>query len=87
MYPATKSAMKGKLRLLYECFPMSFIVEQAGGRACDGLRRILDIDPKELHERSAIFMGSKSMVERIEDYVRQSKATEVIPSSSSTVPV
>ncbi|MGH7792619.1 MAG: class 1 fructose-bisphosphatase, partial [Thermodesulfobacteriota bacterium] len=49
IYPATKDTPRGKLRLLYECNPMSFIVEQAGGRATDGFRRILDIEPEELH--------------------------------------
>src|SRR4030095_10537323 len=68
MYPSTKSAPQGKLRLLYECFPMAFIVEQAGGKASDGYRRILDIEPTELHQRGPIFMGSKTMVDKVEDY-------------------
>lgn len=85
MYPATKSAAKGKLRLLYECFPMSFIVEQAGGKAVEGHRRLLDIEPTELHQRSPIFMGSKNMVEKVEEYMRQSKVNEVVPSPSMSV--
>ena len=87
MYPATKSASKGKLRLLYECFPMSFIVEQAGGRAIDGTRRILDIEPHELHQRSPIFLGSRSMVDKVEECVRQSKMADAIPASTVTVTV
>jgi len=63
MYPANKSAPKGKLRLLYECNPMAHLVEQAGGLATDGKQRILDIQPTSLHERSPIFIGSKDDVE------------------------
>ncbi|MFN8288311.1 MAG: class 1 fructose-bisphosphatase [Chitinophagales bacterium] len=64
LYPANKGETKGKLRLLYECIPMSFIVEQAGGSASNGYQRILDIQPTELHERTAIFIGSKNLVEK-----------------------
>jgi fructose-1,6-bisphosphatase I len=66
MYPTTSSSPHGKLRLLYECNPMAFIVEQAGGVASDGFRRILDIEPTELHERVAIFIGSEQMVRMVE---------------------
>jgi len=62
MYPATKDAPNGKLRLLYECNPMSFIMEQAGGVSSDGKIPILDIEPKSIHERSPIFLGSKDDV-------------------------
>ncbi|MHA4893764.1 class 1 fructose-bisphosphatase [Pedobacter sp. PWIIR3] len=62
IYPTTASSPNGKLRLLYECNPMAFIIEQAGGRATDGHQRILDIDPYELHQRCSIFIGSKQMV-------------------------
>ncbi len=72
LYPATHDAPQGKLRLLYECNPMSFIVEQAGGRSTDGHRRILDIDPKELHQRSPILIGSEEMVLKIEEYIKNS---------------
>ncbi len=64
LYPANKGETKGKLRLLYECIPMGFIVEQAGGLASNGYQRILDIQPTELHERTAIFIGSKNLVEK-----------------------
>jgi len=57
-YPGDKKSPKGKLRLLYECNPIAFLVEQAGGRASDGLQRILDIKAKKLHERSPFFCGS-----------------------------
>ena len=52
--------------MLYECNPMAFIMEQAGGKASDGHKRILDIQPKNIHERSPIFMGSKEDVEDVE---------------------
>lgn len=71
LYPATTDAPKGKLRLLYECNPMSFIVEQAGGRATDGFRRILDIKPEELHQRTPIFIGSKELVLKLEEFMRE----------------
>ena len=67
IYPVTASAPKGKLRLVYECNPMAFIVEQAGGKASNGYDRILDLDVNELHQRSAIFIGSESMVHKAEE--------------------
>lgn len=70
IYPANKGEKKGKLRLLYECIPMSYIVEKAGGRATDGYQRILDIQPAELHERTAIFIGSKKLVEKAEEFLK-----------------
>ncbi len=62
MYPTSSKAPQGKLRLLYENNPMAFLAEQAGGKASDGYRRILEIKPKELHQRAPIFVGSKNMV-------------------------
>ena len=70
IYPANKGEKKGKLRLLYECIPMGFVTEQAGGKATDGYQRILDIQPHELHERTAIFIGSKQMVEKAEAFLK-----------------
>ncbi|ACU05168.1 class 1 fructose-bisphosphatase [Pedobacter heparinus] len=67
IYPTTSSSPNGKLRLLYECNPMAFIVEQAGGVASDGFNRILDIEPTELHQRTSIFIGSPAMVKVAED--------------------
>ena len=66
MYPSTASAPKGKLRLLYECNPMAFLVEQAGGKATDGKNRILDIKPTEIHQRVPFFCGNTDMVEDVE---------------------
>jgi fructose-1,6-bisphosphatase I len=69
MYPATTAAPNGKLRLLYECNPLSFIVEQAGGRATNGTQRILELEATELHQRTPIFMGSPNMVNRVEEII------------------
>jgi len=65
MYPATADAPNGKLRVLYECMPMAFIIEQAGGLASNGSMPILDMVPRKLHERSPIFLGSKEDVEEV----------------------
>ena len=62
-YPANRRSPEGKLRLLYECNPLSFIVEQAGGAAFSGKQRLLDVVPTELHERSPVFIGSRKDVE------------------------
>jgi fructose-1,6-bisphosphatase I len=65
MYPSTKKDPNGKLRLLYECNPLAFIVEQAGGRAHNGYQRILDIVPTSLHQRAPLVLGSGKMVEKL----------------------
>ena len=62
-YPANTKAPRGKLRLLYECNPLAFIVEQAGGAASNGRIRTLDIAPDELHERAPLYIGSRKEVE------------------------
>jgi fructose-1,6-bisphosphatase I len=62
LYPQTAVSPQGKLRLLYECNPMAFIIEQAGGLATDGQQRILDIEPKALHQRTPFYAGSQKMV-------------------------
>jgi fructose-1,6-bisphosphatase I len=69
MYPQTGSSPKGKLRLLYECAPLAFIVEQAGGMAIDGDNRILDIVPENLHQRSPLLIGSSDMVRKAKKYL------------------
>jgi fructose-1,6-bisphosphatase I len=63
LYPDSKKAPNGKLRLLYECNPMALLMEQAGGMATDGQRRILDLKPKELHQRVPLLIGSKHEVQ------------------------
>ena len=72
MYPrdARPGYTPGRLRLMYEGNPMAFLIEQAGGAATNGQQRILDIKPKKLHERVAVFLGSKSEVERVTNYHR-----------------
>jgi len=73
MYPADQKAKKGKLRLLYEVAPMSFIMEQAGGKASTGTQRVLDIQPTEIHERCPVFLGSAAAVAAVEKlYAAQS---------------
>ncbi|AOR62563.1 class 1 fructose-bisphosphatase [Pectobacterium wasabiae] len=71
LYPSTASYPKGKLRLLYECNPMAFLAEQAGGKASDGKNRILDIMPEKLHQRSPFFVGTESMVDDVERFIRE----------------
>jgi fructose-1,6-bisphosphatase I len=66
IYPATSNTPKGKLRLVYECNPMAFIIEQAGGSASDGFNRILEKEVDSIHQRSAIFIGSSKMVLKAE---------------------
>eukprot|EP00897_Mesotaenium_endlicherianum_P005656 jgi/Mesen1/5118/ME000255S04088 len=66
--PDTKNA-NGKLRLLYECAPMSYLAEQAGGRGSDGHRRVLDIVPHQVHQRVPLFIGSSEEVEKLERYL------------------
>jgi fructose-1,6-bisphosphatase I len=68
MYPGTTDKPNGKLRLLYECNPFAFITEVAGGKATNGIQRILDIQPTELHQRSPLFIGSKGMMEELESW-------------------
>ncbi|QTF07015.1 class 1 fructose-bisphosphatase [Brenneria izadpanahii] len=71
LYPSTASYPKGKLRLLYECNPMAFLAEQAGGKASDGKNRILDITPEKLHQRSPFFVGMESMVNDVERFISE----------------
>lgn len=72
-YPPDSKNKDGKLRLLYECFPMAFIMEAAGGMATDGKRRILDIQPEHIHQRVPIHMGSVEDVKEIERFLRDWK--------------
>ena len=71
IYPSTTKNKSGKLRMQYECNPLAFIVEQAGGKATDGHRRIMEIVPTDLHQRSPLFIGSKNMVEKVEALIKQ----------------
>jgi fructose-1,6-bisphosphatase I len=69
MYPADSRNPSGKLRLQYECNPMSFIVEQAGGRATNGKKRIMEIQPEKLHQRVPVFIGSEEDVRMVEKFM------------------
>ncbi len=69
MYPADSRHPNGKLRLLYECNPMSFIVEAAGGRASNGKKRILELLPEKLHQRTPVFVGSEHDVLKVEEFM------------------
>jgi fructose-1,6-bisphosphatase I len=68
MYPRDAKHKDGRLRLMYEANPMAFIVEQAGGAATDGRKRILDIQPERLHQRIGVILGSKNEVDRVTRY-------------------
>ena len=75
MYPSDSRNPKGKLRLQYECNPMAFIVEQAGGRASDGKTRIMEVQPEKLHERCPIFIGSEEDVKMVEKFMAEAEVT------------
>lgn len=74
LYPATFDNPNGKLRLLYEANALAFIIEQSGGKASDGINRILDIVPETLHQRTPLLIGSKSMVEGAEQMIQFHKS-------------
>lgn len=67
IYPPTAKSPNGKLRLMYECNPMAFIMEQAGGKATTGTQRILEVTPEQLHQRVPLFVGSENMVNKAEE--------------------
>ncbi|KAL1453578.1 hypothetical protein WDU94_009909 [Cyamophila willieti] len=71
MYPATKDAPKGKLRLMYEGNPMAYIVREAGGIASNGEQDILDIQPTGIHQRSPIFLGSSDDVGELLEIIKK----------------
>jgi len=70
-YPAEKKKPDGKIRLLYEAGPLAYLMEQAGGYASDGRGPIMDIEPEHLHQRTPIFMGNRSLVQKAEQYLSQ----------------
>jgi len=75
MYPSDSRNPNGKLRLMYECNPMAFIVEQAGGRATNGKQRIMEITPEKLHQRVPIFIGSEDDVRMVEKFMAEVEVT------------
>ena len=70
IYPETNSHPTGKLRLLYECNPIAFIAEQAGGAATNGEKRILELTPESIHQRMPFYTGSKNMMNKVEEFLR-----------------
>jgi fructose-1,6-bisphosphatase I len=86
LYPVSSAYPKGKLRLVYECNPMAFILEQAGGIAIDGSNRILDIVPDHLHQRSAIFLGSENMVNKLMEFLSGSNLMTYKADSAISAP-
>ncbi len=69
LYPPTAKSPQGKLRLMYEANPMAFLAEQAGGRAIDGAQRILEKQPRQLHERTALYIGSRQEIDIIQGFL------------------
>lgn len=70
LYPPTSQHTNGKLRLLYECNPIAFLAEQAGGAASNGTKRVMEVEPKELHQRTPFYCGNIVMVQKIESFLR-----------------
>jgi fructose-1,6-bisphosphatase I len=77
IYPSTSKSPKGKLRLLYECHPLAFIVEQAGGMATDGFNRILEKKTESLHQTTPLFIGSKAMVQKAMEFMKEYSSEKV----------
>jgi fructose-1,6-bisphosphatase I len=85
LYPPTDKDPQGKLRLLYEANPVAFIAEQAGGMATDGQRRILEIEPTGIHQRTPLIVGGKSEMEQFQRMVSSEAAKEqpdLLPASA-----
>ena len=70
LYPESETYPQGKLRLIYECNPMAFIAEQAGGKASTGTSRILELKPKSLHQKVPYIVGSTDMVYKVEEFIK-----------------
>ena len=70
LYPTSRRSPQGKLRVLYEAAPLAFVAEQAGGAASDGVRRIMDIAPASLHERTPLILGSAKDVRECEEFIQ-----------------
>lgn len=71
MYPRASNYPNGKLRLMYECNPIAFLAEQAGGVATNGKQRIMEIQPQALHQRVPFIVGSKNMVSKVSEFLKQ----------------
>ncbi|MGL5684139.1 MAG: class 1 fructose-bisphosphatase [Marinifilaceae bacterium] len=71
LYPETSKHAQGKLRLMYECNPIAFIAEQAGGKATNGSMRILELEPHNIHERTPFYTGSLEMVDKLQEFLKE----------------
>lgn len=78
IYPHSSKYPNGKLRLMYECNPLSFIIEQAGGKATNGSKRIMEIEPTSIHQQTPIYIGSKDNVDKVTEFLQQYKETEAV---------
>ena len=78
IYPESRNYPQGKLRLMYECNPLSFIIEQAGGKASDGNGRIMEIEPKAIHQRTPIYCGSPANVDKAMEFLLTYKEEQVL---------
>ena len=76
IYPASTKYPNGKLRLMYECNPLSLIIEQAGGMSIDGQQRIMEIEPMTIHQRTPIYIGSSENVAMVKSFLNGSKNQE-----------
>lgn len=76
IYPHSKRYPNGKLRLMYECNPLSFIIEQAGGMATNGKTRIMELQPTAIHQQTPIYVGSKQNVLKVMDFIEEYSAVE-----------
>lgn len=79
IYPHSSRFPEGKLRLMYECNPMSFIIEQAGGMAIDGKRRIMEIEPGSIHQRTPIYIGSRQNVLKVMEFLEKYPGPSAMP--------
>jgi fructose-1,6-bisphosphatase I len=70
-YPGEAKYPNGKIRLLYEAAPMAFLAEQAGGYGSNGVASLLDLQPESIHQRTPVFLGSRSLVEKAEEFIRR----------------
>lgn len=71
MYPSSAKSPNGKIRLMYECHALAFVAEQAGGAATDGVSRIMEIQPTDIHQKAPLYLGSKKMVERVGKLIKE----------------
>ena len=77
IYPATAKSPNGKLRLMYECHALAFIAEQAGGLASDGVSRTMEVNPRDIHQQVPFFVGSKKMVSRAEQMIKENSSANI----------